>query len=528
MKKSFSIRKSLSTIIIALFFAAICPCFTILARAGSDPYEKGFSIHDAVQYAMTYAEQDISSNKIPNSQGGNCTYFVSKCLASGGLQMDDNWNDNDTKHLLGGYSDAFNTFVNVDRLRNYLFKKSYPVRSFKYKIGEPISKLPSIGDVIQIDQNLDGKGDHSAFCIGYQKKDKNYPELLIAQNSPNEIVSFTKFLSRYKGTIKIYYIHMTDTYGLKDVTNKYIEKYKNKYIAIKSHTVKQYVSANTNQNVTTVNTLANKSKASTLEYFQVKEGDYGAVGFKSIGNGNYLSARIDLDYSFAPIRASYGQTYTKPKTWESFRIYEKQGIQYIQSQANGKWLQVVADNAAHPLKASAKKADDWEKFQMEGVNYSPNNTATSEKPSANPSDGFSNNPSNSTIVSQYFKKSDYNEGWYEGEWKNNQPNGNGKLTYDGFSDGKYYSIGTGNHECKALYYEGQFLDGYRYGKGTVVYENGYKDEGTFYGLWQNGKVVFEGKRWLMNNTYNGYWPITIIASSPTKADEKYGKWQSVK
>lgn len=442
--------------------------------------------------------------------------------------MDNNWNDNDTKYLIGGYSNAFNTFVNVDKLRDYLLKKQYPVQSFKYKIGKPLPYLPSIGDIIQFDFNLDDEGDHSAFCIGYQKKDNNYPELLIAQNSPNEIIPFTKYLSRFKGTIKIYYIRMTDTYGLHDVTNKYIDKFKNKYIAIKSHEVRQYVSPNTNQNVTTVNTLANKSKATTLEYFQVKEGDYGEIGFKSIGNGNYLSARIDLDYSFAPIRASYGQTYTKPKTWESFRIYEKRGIQYIQSQANGKWLQVVANDATHPLKASAKKASTWERFQIESVNYSPNSNTALEKPSSNPSNGFSNNPSNSTTVSQHFKKNDYNEGWYEGEWKNNQPNGYGKLTYDDFSDGKYYSINTSNHEYKALYYEGQFLDGYRYGKGTVVYENGYKDEGIFYGSWQNGKVVFEGKRWLINNTYNGYWPITITASSPTNANTKYGKWQSIK
>lgn len=147
-------------------------------------------------------------------------------------------------------------------------------------------------------------------------------------------------------------------------------------------------------------------------------------------------------------------------------------------------------------------------------------------------ESFATNISNindtQTAVSQYFWKNDYNEGWYEGEWSNGQPNGYGKLTYDDFSDGKYYALSFSTSECKALYYEGQFSDGYRYGEGTVGYENGYKDEGTFYGPWQSGKIVFQGKRWLINDRYNGYWPITITASSTSTSNTEYGNWQSVK
>ena len=138
---------------------------------------------------------------------------------------------------------------------------------------------------------------------------------------------------------------------------------------------------------------------------------------------------------------------------------------------------------------------------------------------------WNNGPS---VVSQYFWKSDYNEGWYEGEWSDGQPNGYGKLTYDDFADGKYYALTFSTYDCKALYYEGQFSNGYRYGEGTVVYENGYIDEGTFYGSWQDGKIVFQGKRWLINDTYNGYWPITITASGTTTSNTEYGNWQSVK
>ena len=319
---------------------------------------------------------------------------------------------------------------------------------------------------------------------------------------------------------KYYVVHMTDTSGMVDVTNKYI----NKTIAIKSIEVNQYLSSNTDQNIATIDALANRSTTSTWEYFKVEAGDYGEVGLRSVANGNYLSARIDINSKFAPIRAAYGQTYEKPLSWESFRIYEKNGIQYIQSQANGKWIQVVADNTDHPVKAASKMVSTWERFQIEIVDYSPNNNTVSEIPSADIPTNISNGSPDSTIVSQYYWKTNYINGWYEGEWNNNNPNGWGKLTYD--ESNKYrYTLG----DNKALYYEGEFLDGLRYGYGTVVYENGYKDEGTFYGWWQDGKIIFEGKRWLINDTYNGYWPVTITATgTSTSAPPEYGDWHSVK
>lgn len=510
MRKNNFCIKLLSVIIVTTLLMTTCPYFTLPAKASQDPYEDGFNPHDAIAYAVAYAEQEQSLNKITDENGGDCTYFVSKCLSAGGLPMDDNkWNDDDTWSLFGGYTNAYNTFTNVDLLRNYLSnEKHYTVQSFEYSFDGDLPYLPSAGDIIQIDANLnDGIANHSALCIGYRKDDNNNLKLSVAQHSPNKIVSFDELLSWYEhyGTIKIYYIRMTDTSGLVDVTNQYIDK----YITIRSLEVDQYVSSDTDQDIATVDALANRSAASTLEIFHVEAGDNGEIGLRAIGNKNYLSARIDLDYAFAPIRAAYGQNYDKPQTWESFRIYEKDGIQYIQSQANGKWIQVVADHANHPLKAASKKVSTWERFQIEIV------------------DPASNSSSNATIVNQYFWKSDYNEGWYVGEWNDGQPNGYGRLTYDDFSDGKYYSLDFETYECKALYYEGQFSDGYRYGEGTVVYENGYKDEGTFYGSWQNDKIVFQGKRWLINDQYNGYWPITIIASGTSSSNIEYGSWQSV-
>lgn len=521
MKKIFFYSKLLNIFIITVLLVTACPLFTISAKAYYDPYEEGFGIHNAIQYAITYSEQDISQNRISDENGGNCTYFIGKCLIAGGLETDDKWNDDDTERPILGYSNAFNRFTNVNQTRDYLFEaKSYPIQSFVYSFDGNLPYLPSAGDIIQIDKNLDGKCEHSAFCIGNQKDNDGNFTLTVAQNSPNIIVPFDELLSWYKGNdkIKIYYIRMTNTAGLIEVTDKYIGK----TIAIKSLEVNQYVSSNTDQNVTTVDTCANQSNTSTWEYFEVKANEYGEIGFKSMSNGNYLSAKIDLNYSFAPIRAAYGQTYSQPQCWESFRIYEKDGIQYIQSQANGKWLQVVADNTDHPVKAASKMASTWERFQIEIVDYSPNNNAVWEVPSQNYSGDTSNYSSNSTIVSQYYWKTNYINGWYEGEWNNNHPNGFGKLTYD---EANIYRYTLGDN--RAIYYEGEFLDGLRYGYGTVVYENGYKDEGTFYGWWQDGKIVFEGKRWLINDTYNGYWPITITATSSTSADTVYGDWQSV-
>lgn len=133
--------------------------------------------------------------------------------------MDDKWNNNDTRHPIWGYTDAFNTFANVDKLKDYLFyHKQYSVQSFEYSFDGSLPSFPSIGDIIQIDGNLDGKGDHSMFCVGYQKDRNGMSKLSIAQHSPNTLKPFEGLLAEYKAkydTIKIYYIRMTDTYGLK-------------------------------------------------------------------------------------------------------------------------------------------------------------------------------------------------------------------------------------------------------------------------------------------------------------------------
>ena len=299
---------------------------------------------------------------------------------------------------------------------------------------------------------------------------------------------------------------------LSDVTEKYIGK----TIAIKSLEANRYVSANTDKDVTGINAAVNRTDASTWEYFDVIAGDYGVVGFKAHANGNYLSARIDQNEQQAYIQAAYGQNYTKPQSWESFRIFEKDGIQFIQSVANGKWVQAATNETDNPLKAAGTYTSTWERFKIEITNISSTDNLGHDQSSD------TNRTANTTKVSQHYHGSDYNEGWYEGEWSNDHPNGWGKITYDDFDDGKYYSIGDGTNEYRAQYYEGNFSNGWRVGYGTVVYSGGWKDEGTFYGQWQAGKVVFKGKRWYGN----GYWPLTITASSATLGSDTYGEWVS--
>ena len=124
--------------------------------------------------------------------------------------------------------------------------------------------------------------------------------------------------------------------------------------------------------------------------------------------------------------------------------------------------------------------------------------------------------------------SPYNEGYYYGWWDDGMPEGRGHLERDGSGDGKACSINMGDVECRALYYEGQFVRGYRDGEGVVRYEGGYRDEGTFYGVWSEGKAVFRGKRRIVNGTYSGYHDAEVRATSPSEAECVHGsEWHPV-
>lgn len=96
--------------------------------------------------------------------------------------------------------------------------------------------------------------------------------------------------------------------------------------------------------------------------------------------------------------------------------------------------------------------------------------------------------------------------------------GKGRLTYHHFVDEQFYSLFDSSGSYRAQYYDGEFDKGWRVGQGTVVYEGGYKDVGTFYGKWKAGKIVFEGQRWKDDKWYVN---LTIEATGPITAVDHY-------
>ena len=524
-------------------------CFPVTVSANNEVYEGEYNIHETIAYAEKYASEEGVFNpdyeiKYAEKDGfaveEDCTNFVSQCLVAGGIPTSDGWNSNSShlpvgqkfkdregnEHILyRGYSDGYNTFVHAGRFNQYFSNQGYSIEKSADAFSGGLSLYgiyPAAGDIVQFDWDGDGKIDHSVLCCGYRDG-----KLCFSGHSSacfmkpfDELQSimpliYTPAEEKLSGTI-VYLIHMTDALGMRDVTGRYVGK----TVAIKSVEVEQYVSSGTDQDVDSVNAMANCNTASDWEFFKVESGDYGEVGFRSLANGNFLTARVDIDSTAAPVRACYGKNYDKPKAWESFRIYERNGELYIQSQANGKWLQVNAEESDHSLKACARAASTWERFILEIVPdagdaaSSDTDTAVSETEESGRSELQSSDAE--IAEGQPYYGSSYNEGCYTGEMRDGKPNGNGKLEYIDYNgDEKFYTFGMGDKEYRALYYEGGFSDGYRYGEGTVVFEDGWKMEGTFYGAWEAGKKVFEGRVWHKDGVHylDGYMTATGSATA---------------
>jgi hypothetical protein len=373
-------KKMKSLILCAVAVAVTVSLFSLSASANNDVYENTYNIHNAIAYAKEWSGNDGKAGsgkynpeyeRIPAERRYDCTNFVSQCLVAGGIPQTDDWNSNRKKLPVFGYSDAYNTFVNVDRLRNYLSNKGYYVDSTRVEYTlNPLTlsvfvPSPAPGDIIQIDKNGDGAVDHSVICVGYNSNgelcyaahDINRMETPVSEITKDMKVTLSD--SGLSGSKQvIYVIHMTDTRGLTDVTSRYIGK----TVHIKSLRNDMYVTTNTDSADTAIDSTANISVADSRAAFKVEAGDFGEIGFRA-SNGSYLAANLKVSERYAPIQAAFGSSYSKPQSYESFRIYEKDGIQYIQSQANGKWLQV--SNDGNVLKACGKEALDWEKLSIE-------------------------------------------------------------------------------------------------------------------------------------------------------------------
>lgn len=104
------------------------------------------------------------------------------------------------------------------------------------------------------------------------------------------------------------------------------------------------------------------------------------------------------------------------------------------------------------------------------------------------------------VEEKYIELTFYNRGFYTGYMLNGMPEGEGVLVYP--NDDEYnYTLSVGDDVFKALRYEGEFHEGWRFGEGIVYYEGDYRDEGEFYGKWEPAKRVFSGRRWHGDNYY---------------------------
>lgn len=493
----------------------------LLSATVGNAYEDAYNIHNAIEYAISHVYDHNYANDYNKSYKADCTNYVSSVLCfGGGLKTNDEW-----------YYDNRNpsgTWIRTNDLYTYLTNRGYrkiSIDSYHADALAPLFCRP--GDVVFYDWGSmangrltglnvdDGKPDHAAFCVGYNEE--KIP-LVAAHSEPHQGDPIVLDNGRY-GEYKIYIVQMSNTAGFLDT-----DQLTGKTVKLKSLETGYYVSANTEQGNAYVNAVANRESASTWEYFDVVAGDYGEIGFKSRSSGNFLSARIDENAEGAYIQsAAYTHDYSKPQSWESFRLYRKGEVQYIQSQANGKWVQAAINEFDNPIKAAGSSASTWERFEIQIV------SDDSGESSGGQAQVINYIPENNPV---YYYGTEYVEGSYYGGWSgtrsNGHPEGYGRLTFGGFDDGKFLSINYGGTVCKAIYHEGYFSNGRSYGEGIRVYENGLKDDGFFYGAWSAGKVVFEGKRWLQDSRYNGYWPWTITATSTTAGSDTHGDWVSVK
>ena len=90
------------------------------------------------------------------------------------------------------------------------------------------------------------------------------------------------------------------------------------------------------------------------------------------------------------------------------------------------------------------------------------------------------------------------------------PHGFSHHDYDFFSDGKYYSVYVENRDCRAVYYEGEFDKGYRYGEGIVVYDYNHESSHDNRGTAKEAHIPYTAApcifypEWLFRDLQNVY------------------------
>lgn len=240
---------------------------------------------------------------------------------------------------------------------------------------------------------------------------------------------------------------------------------------------------------------------------------------------------VDINKSTAGRLQQLGEGYTRDKVLnivaDMFRgIAEGANNKHVTT-----WANKVIEITSETQRLVSFDIDDFGKNQDTSQNG--NSNTGNDDGNGNTSVPGTNNetvyyiPQNQPV---YYKKSQYIEGLYYGGWSgsrsNGHPEGFGTLTYSGFDDGAFFNIQIDGKTHKAIYYQGYFSNGFRMGQGTVLYEDGWKEEGTYFGAWASGKVVFRGRFWHKNGIHylDGYLTATSGIGGTWTWDSS--SWQS--
>lgn len=312
-------RKVLSLVVAFV----LCFCFPMIVFANC--YDNYYSIHGAIAYAEKNA-YNPEYQPIPDEKGGDCTNFVSHCITEGGgIPEDGTFNKNAS--IWNSY-----TYTYTPSFYKYFASKGYKIDAIFANC--PVSFNVNPGDLVIYDFDYDHEADHAAIVVG--KSADGIP--LIAEHSPPLFCngSYLAPINPQKDMSKvaIYFIHMTNTQGMTDVTSQF----DGREICLYSKKIGETISVDGRNR------------------FTVTCNSYGEAGFKT-SDGCYLSVNINENDKSSPafVREKEQQY------WESYRIFTKGNSYYIQSMANGKWLQI---DDKYVLRARGSSASTWEEFEL--------------------------------------------------------------------------------------------------------------------------------------------------------------------
>lgn len=311
-------KRCIATIITMLFLVS----FSSIAYA--DCYDNYYSIHGAIVYAERWAYGfNPEYKQISDENGGDCTNFVSQCISNGGGIPEDSEFRRDANRLTSY------TFINTPKLYSYLTSKGYATDAVY--ASNPINFTVNPGDLVIYDWDGDRSADHAAIVVG---KYDNTP--MIAEHSTP--MYWSDYLApvgdRDRSLVAIYFIHMTNAQGKTDVTNQFIGREVSLYSKKAGWTI----------------------SVDSRDRFTVTNNEYGEAGFRA-SDGCYLSVNVSENDTSSPAFVREREQ----QYWESFRIFTNGNSYFIQSMANGKWMQVDDSGV---FRAAGRAGSTWEELDI--------------------------------------------------------------------------------------------------------------------------------------------------------------------